>query len=139
MHKRALAPHNLRTLTKEHYYDAGLDIAALEDTTIPARGRAMVSTGVTLAVPEGSVGLLWSRSGMSAKHGIECGAGCIDSTYRGEVKVVLYNHTDEDYQVKRGDRIAQLLTIPIDPDPYERVAELSETKRGTGGFGSTGA
>lgn len=125
-------------LTKVNHFDAGLDIRASENVTVWPCDRAIVSTGLKIAIPNGFVGLLWSRSGMSAKNGIEVGAGCIDATYRGEVKVVLYNHSDSKYEVKKGDRIAQLLTVPVMLAPYIGVDKLDETARNENGFGSTG-
>lgn len=125
-------------LTKKNDYDAGLDICASEDVIIEPGTRDVVSTGIRVAIPSGYVGLLWSRSGLSANHGIEVGAGCIDSTYRGEVRVVLYNHSGVTFFVNKGDRIAQLLTVPVMLSPYVKVESLDETTRGEGGFGSTG-
>jgi dUTP pyrophosphatase len=135
--KRAVAPVGIATLCKVHRSDAGLDVAANEDVTIPAGESRLVKTGVRLEIPEGFVGLLWSRSGLAAKFGIECGAGCIDASYRGEVHVLLHNHSKSDFTVSKGDRIAQLLTVPVDLGFYEKVAELSETARGSDGFGSS--
>lgn len=125
-------------LTKNNKYDAGLDVYSNEIKVVPARGKAIVSTDLYLAVPEGCVGLLWSRSGLSAKSGIEVGAGCVDAGYRGEVKVVLYNHSDVDYTAQRGDKIAQLLTVPVVITTYEEVDSLDDTSRGEKGFGSSG-
>lgn len=125
-------------LTKKHEFDAGLDICSNEDTVIEPHSNKLVSTGISLHVPDTYVGLLWSRSGLSAKYGIEVGAGCIDSNYRGEVKVLLYNHSDKSFIVNDGDRIAQLLTIPIMLSEYIEVEELDDTTRGSNGFGSTG-
>lgn len=125
-------------LTKQHESDAGLDICANENVVIEPRSRNLISTGIRVAIPDGYAGLLWSRSGMSYKHGIEVGAGLIDSSYRGEVKVLLYNHSDVPFIVAKGNRIAQLLTIPVVTTPYVKVETLDETQRGVGGFGSTG-
>ena len=125
-------------LTKKNIGDAGLDVCASELVTIPPRKHALVSTGIRLAIPENHVGLLWSRSGLSSKLGIEVGAGCIDSSYRGEIKVNIFNHGDDNFLIQPGDRIAQLLTIPIMPNLYEEVDDLDETDRGSDGFGSTG-
>ena len=125
-------------LTKSSPWDAGLDVKSAENITLWPRTRTIVSTGLKIKVPNGFVGLLWSRSGLSAKHGIEVGAGCIDSTYRGEVRVVLHNHSDEKYCISKGDRIAQLLTIPVMLTPYIEVERLDDTERGDGGFGSSG-
>jgi dUTP pyrophosphatase len=129
---------NLNTMVKKNIYDAGLDICSNENIIIKAKSSSLVSTGLFLEIPEYYVGLLWSRSGLSVKNKIEVGAGCIDSTYRGEVKVHLYNHSDTDFEIKTGDRIAQLLTIPINIEFYRESEELSGTSRGTDGFGSTG-
>ncbi len=128
----------IKQLTKKRQADAGLDIASNETITINPHSRATIKTGLYLEIPFGFVGLLWSRSGLSAKHGIEVGAGCIDSEYRGEVKVVLYNHSDTLYTVKEGDRIAQLLTMPVNLSEYEKVDKLTETSRSSTGFGDSG-
>ena len=82
--------------------------------------------------------MLWSRSGLSVKYRLEVGAGCIDSGYTGEVKVHLYNHSDEDYKVNIGDKIAQLLTIPVNLNMYKKVQFLEDSDRGEKGFGSSG-
>lgn len=125
-------------LTKSNPLDAGLDIKSAEDITIWPRSRCLIDTGLFLEIPKGCVGLIWSRSGLAAKKGIEAGAGCIDATYRGQVKVLLHNHSDEKYCIKRGERIAQLLTIPVVLANYVESEALGETERGTGGFGSSG-
>ena len=130
--------NDVAQLTKQHETDAGLDICASEDTIIWAGEREVVSTGLHISIPDGMVGLIWSRSGLSAKHGIEVGAGCIDSGYRGEVKVVLYNHSNEAFTIKAGDRIAQLLTIPVYLSHYGKVELLEDAPRGDNGFGSSG-
>lgn len=128
-------PNNL---FKKHLLDAGRDIQSKEDKIVPANGRALISTGLYIAIPKGYVGLIWSRSGLSYKHGIQVGAGCIDATYRGEIKVLLYNFSDSVFEVKAGDRIAQLLIIQVSLEPLQEVDNLPETERGEGGFGSTG-
>lgn len=125
-------------LVKKHEFDAGLDVCSNENIEVPARGRQLVRTGIRLKIPDGMAGLVWSRSGLSVKQGIEAGAGLIDSTYRGELGVLLYNHSDIPFLVKKGDRIAQLVTVPIVLTPYEQVESLDTTVRGDGGFGSTG-
>ena len=100
---------------------------------------AVIATNLYINVPKNHVGLIWSRSGLSVKHRVEVGAGCIDSGYNGEVKVHLYNHGESIFYVTKGDRIAQLLTIPINSSLYEKVDEFEEeTTRGEGGFGSSG-
>ena len=120
-------------------YEAGLDILSNQRVTIPKHGKAIVGTGLKIAIPKGNVGLLWSKSGLSGNHGIETGAGCIDETYRGEIKVVLYNHSDTDFTIERGNKITQLLIIPLTPYKLEFTDSLDDTYRGSNGFGSTGA
>ena len=126
-------------LSKKHDTDAGQDIHSAVDKVIPARSSLAISTGLKIAVPSGCVGLVWPRSGSSFKADIETGAGCIDQDYRGEVMVKLYNHGDEDFEIKKGDRIAQLLTIPCVQKAYVTVIEeIDKTERGESGFGSSG-
>ncbi|GAA5934272.1 hypothetical protein JCM10213_003748 [Rhodosporidiobolus nylandii] len=117
---------------------AGYDLSSAEAKTVPAQGKALISTGLAIAVPEGTYGRIAPRSGLASKHMIDTGAGVIDADYRGEVKVLLFNHAKEDFQVNAGDRIAQLILERIvTPEPQE-VASLGDTVRGAGGFGSTG-
>ena len=125
-------------LSKKNIYDAGLDIKAKENLVIYPGCRALISTGIHLEILPGYVGLIWARSGLAVKHGIMVGAGCIDVTYRGEVKVLLFNMGDAPFVVRKGDRIAQLLTVPINIGMYTTEAYLSGTERGTAGFGSSG-
>lgn len=126
------------TLVRNKRLDAGQDIKSSIALTIPAKESAVVSTGLVINVPEGYVGLVWSRSGLSVKHKLEVGAGCIDSGYNGEVLVHLYNHGSCDYTVEVGDKIAQLLTLPVSLGSYEQVDEFKESQRGSDGFGSSG-
>ncbi|CAI2719073.1 dUTP diphosphatase [Nitrospina watsonii] len=121
-----------------HPGDAGADLYAAEDALIPARGRTLVATGIRIALPAGHVGLIWPRSGMAVKQGIDCGAGVIDAQYRGEVRVLLFNHSDDDVTVKKGDRIAQLLVQQVARVEFFPVEDLDETARGANGFGSSG-
>jgi len=125
-------------LFKQHSQDAALDVLSSIDVMIPAKGSAIINTDLYVAIPENHVGLLWSRSGLSVKHKIEVGAGCIDASYRGEVKVHLYNFGETDYKVSSGNKIAQLLTVPLNMLAYEEVDSLENTTRGEFGFGSTG-
>ena len=118
--------------------DAGADLCSAVDTVIPARGKMLVATGIRLALPEGHVGLIWPRSGMAVKHGIDCGAGVIDSQYRGEIKVLLFNHSDGEHFIKKGDRIAQLLVQKVETVEFLPVDDLDTTDRAGSGFGSTG-
>jgi dUTP pyrophosphatase len=117
---------------------AGADLRASEALEIPPGGRAAVSTGLRLAIPSGFVGLVWPRSGLAVRHGIDTLAGVIDSDYRGEVRVVLQNHGREPFRIAPGDRIAQLLVQPVVRAAFAHGQGLADTKRGEGGFGSTG-
>ena len=108
--------------------------------TIPARRTVKIPTGLAMAIEPGYAGFVFARSGLGIKHGIvpaNC-VGVIDSDYRGEVIVGLYNHTDEPFVVEPGDRIAQLVLLPVHIPEIEECDELGETSRGEGGFGSTG-
>ncbi len=118
--------------------DAGADLTASENTVIPAKDRSLVGTGIRLEIPDGHVGLIWPRSGLAVKKGIDCGAGVIDSCYRGEIKVLLFNHSDTEFQIEPGDRIAQILIQKVERVQFIPVDELSQTTRSEGGFGSTG-
>ena len=124
-----------------HLGDAGLDLYAREDAVIPARGgRLLMPTGVAVAIPHGYMGLAVPRSGLALKHGITLvnTPGIIDSGYRGELKVVMINTDPEhDYEVKRGDRVAQLIISRYDNVTWTEVAELGGFDRG-GGFGHSG-
>jgi dUTP pyrophosphatase len=124
-----------------HLGDAGLDLYAREDAVIPARGgRLLMPTGVAVAIPHGYMGLAVPRSGLALKHGITLvnTPGIIDSGYRGELKVVMINTDPElDYEVKRGDRVAQLIISRYDKVTWTEVSELSGFDRG-GGFGHSG-
>lgn len=151
-----------RLPTRGSAFAAGYDIYAAKDTTIPARGKALVDTDISMAVPAGTCklppilsfevprispsnhfitwidGRIAPRSGLASKHFIDTGAGVIDADYRGQVKVLLFNHADTDYEVKEGDRIAQLVLERIVTPEVQEVQELEESVRGAGGFGSTG-
>jgi dUTP pyrophosphatase len=120
--------------------DAGCDLRAADDTVVPARGRVLVKTGVSIALPDGYVGLVHPRSGLAAKHGITVlnTPGTIDAGYRGELMVTLYNSTDVDFPVARLDRIAQLIIQEFSKAQFIQVEALPESHRGEAGFGSTG-
>ena len=127
--------------TYAHEGDAGMDLRASEEATIPGGGRVLVGTGIAIALPHGHVGLVHPRSGLAAKHGITVlnAPGTIDAGYRGEVKVILLNTSDEAFNVAIGDRIAQLVVQKVEHPAVEVVALLDGgTARGAGGFGSTG-
>ena len=117
--------------------DAGVDFYALGVHTVPARSRVRIPTGIALAIPAGHYGHMQSRSGLSLKHGIEVGAGTIDSGYRGEVSILLYNHSDTDYIVQHEDRISQMVVDTFRRQIYEEVPVLPDSDR-TDGWGSTG-
>jgi dUTP pyrophosphatase len=126
----------------QHDHDAGYDLHAREEVTLaPGGGRALVPTGIVIAVPPGHAGFVLPRSGLALKHGVTClnTPGLIDAQYRGELKVLLVN-TDpsEPYTVHRGDRIAQLVIQAVQAVEWLEVAELDSTTRDAYGFGSTG-
>jgi dUTP pyrophosphatase len=124
--------------------DAGADLLARLDTVLPARGgRALVPTGVAVAIPRGFAGLVLPRSGLALRHGVTClnTPGLIDSGYRGELQVILVNHDPIDnYAVSRGDRIAQLVIMAVEEAAFDLVPAdgLGEAERAAGGFGHTG-
>lgn len=117
--------------------DVAADVAAAEATVIPARGRALVATGLVLELPAGFRARLHSRSGLSLRHGIEVGAGLIDQGYRHPVGVLLYNHSDVDFPIAPGDRIAQLCIERYTHPEFAAVAAVEANARGTG-WGSSG-
>lgn len=124
--------------TRAHAADAGLDLYARETAVIPAGGSAVFDTGVHVALPHCTVGMLKSKSGLNIKKNILC-EGVIDEGYTGPIVAKLYNHGSEDVTVKAGMKIVQLVVLPIlTPEP-ELADDLDETDRGAGGFGSTGA
>jgi dUTP pyrophosphatase len=123
--------------TRAHEADAGLDVYAATDGVVPSGGCCTFDTGVHVEIPSGYVGMLKSKSGLNCKHGI-VSEGVIDAGYTGSIAVKLYNHGASPYMVKAGEKISQLVILPIiTPDP-EVVDSLADTERGTGGFGSTG-
>jgi dUTP pyrophosphatase len=129
--------------SQQHAHDAGYDLHAREDVTLPAGGgRAIVPTGVAVAIPPGWAGLIMPRSGLALKHGVTClnTPGLIDPLYRGELKVLLVNtDPNDDYTVHRGDRIAQLVMTRVEAEvEWNEVDDLDVTTRDTYGFGSTG-
>lgn len=123
--------------TRAHELDAGYDIYAMEARAVPAQGSAVFDTGVHIEIPRGYVGFLKSKSGLNVKYGL-VGEGVIDSGFSGSIRVKLYNNSREDYQVEAGDKISQIVLLPIITPELEIVNELGETERGAGGFGSSG-
>jgi dUTP pyrophosphatase len=121
--------------------DAGLDLAANADVVVAAGERALIPTGLAVAIPEGHAGLVLPRSGLASRRGLTLAnaPGLIDAGYRGEVTIAVVNlDPREKVEISRGDRIAQLLVVPFAPVEPVEVAELPDSNRGTGGFGSTG-
>jgi dUTP pyrophosphatase len=123
--------------TRAHPDDAGLDLYNLDDVLLePGEGK-VVKTGIALALPPGHVGLVADRSSLG-KRGIKTAGGVIDAGYRGEIHIVLWNISGASVQLKRGERIAQLLILPVATPAVSEVSTLDETSRGTKGFGSSG-
>ncbi|MFM7552952.1 MAG: dUTP diphosphatase [Actinomycetota bacterium] len=126
---------------RAHPGDAGFDLHATEAVTVPPGGRAAVPCGFAMALPEGTAGLVLPRSGLALRSGVTVlnAPGLIDSGYRGEVMAILVNHDSDDaFTVSPGDRIAQLVIVDLPAVAFVEVAELPESQRGEGGFGSTG-
>lgn len=118
--------------------DAGMDIFSCEEVMLKPGERKLISTGISMEIPEGNVALVWDKSGIAGNHGIKTMAGVIDSSYRGEIKIVILNTSDKEYSIKHGDKICQILIQPVVSAEIVEVSELEETERGSGGFGSTG-
>ena len=119
---------------------AGMDVRAAEEMVLPPGQRGLVGTGLAFAIPEGYEIQVRPRSGLALKKGIAIpnSPGTIDSDYRGELKVILINHGEENFTIERGDRIAQIVVAPVQRGVLVEIADLDETQRGAGGFGSTG-
>jgi len=133
LHKEAIVPHFV------HDGDVGMDLYSVEDLILKPGQRYAVATGLSIDFPHGYAGLICDKSGLAVKHGITTIAGVIDPEYRGEWKVVLLNASDEDYYIKKGEKVAQVLFPKIEYMEVEEVDELqTNTSRGDGGFGSTG-
>ncbi|CAN8099236.1 unnamed protein product [Discula destructiva] len=127
-----------RLPTRGSAFSAGYDIYASKATIIPAHGKGLVDTDISMACPAGTYGRIAPRSGLASKHFIDTGAGVIDADYRGQVKILLFNHSETDFAVSEGDRVAQLVLERIYTPEVLEVAELEDSVRGAGGFGSTG-
>lgn len=123
-----------------HAGDAGADLVAAEALTIAPGGRAVVPTGLSMAIPAGHAGFVLPRSGLAVRTGVTVlnAPGLIDAGYRGEIKVALINHGELPFEVQIGDRIAQLVVMAVEAPEFTRVDALGPTRRGSGGFGSTG-
>jgi dUTP pyrophosphatase len=129
---------NARLPKYAHTNDAGMDLFSIESKTLESGERFVCRTGIAMAIPTGYVGLIWDKSGVAAKGGIKTMGGVVDSSYRGEVGVVLKNLSKEKYEIKKGEKIAQMLIQKIENPEIEEVDDLESTERGNGGFGSTG-
>ena len=123
--------------TRAHATDAGYDLYAREQQIVPAQESACSDIGVHIEIPAGYVGFLKSKSGLNVKHGITS-EGVIDAGYTGSIVVKLYNNSGFDYTVHKGDKISQIVLLPIFTPELEQVDKLEETERGAGGFGSSG-
>ena len=121
--------------------DAGLDLAAAHDVVLEPHGRALVATGLAVAIPAGFAGLVLPRSGLARAQGVTVlnSPGLVDSGYRGELKVLLVNHGAQPVTLRRGERVAQLVIQRVERAELVEVSELPPSERGAGGFGSTGA
>lgn len=124
-----------------HESDAGMDIRSVAEVVIPARGRALVPTGLVVLLPPNYEAQVRPRSGLALKSGITVlnTPGTIDAGYRGEIGVILFNTTDTDFAVHKGDRVAQIVIAPVTRVEVIETDSVEETDRGAGGFGSTGA
>lgn len=132
--------HPLASLpSRKRTGDTGYDITSIKDTIIPAKGSAVVPTGIQVArVPQGVWYLILPRSGMGFNHGIQPHLGVIDNSYRGDLSIKLYNFSDQDYKVNTGDRIAQIAYFPLIALEPQWATEVEETDRGATGFGNSG-
>lgn len=142
MEIKVVLDENAKMPTKAHETDAGFDLYAPADFVVgPSVGKytgtAIINTGVHMQIPEGYVGFLKSKSGLNVKHGLTS-EGVIDSGYTGSIVVKLYNYSVEEYRINAGDKISQIVILPIPDVELVEVDKLEETERGNGGFGSSG-
>ena len=125
--------------TKAHPTDAAFDLYFNGESVGIRHGDSkLLNTGIYMSIPRGYCGIIKSRSGLSVKHGIDVGAGVIDSGYRGEIKVLIRNHGDKITFIEHGERIAQLMIVPVPQVEFNQVDNLDEADRGDNGFGSSG-
>ena len=118
--------------------DAGMDFYSNETIHLQPNERKLISTGISMTIPNGYVGLIWDKSGLANKHGLKTMAGVIDSGYRGEIKVLVHNLSNQSYVIETGKKIAQMLIQPVVSANITEHDSLEDTDRGEGGFGSTG-
>ncbi len=123
---------------REHEGDAGLDLYSIMNLEIAPNERVKIGTGIAMSLPLNYVGLLWDKSGLASKEGLKVLGGVIDAGYRGEIIVAIINLSENKYKVEKGQKIAQLLIQKVELPEVCEVSELEDTKRGFGGFGSTG-
>lgn len=130
----------LPTPRHAHPGDGGVDLFAREAVRLDPEAWTLVPTGIAVAIPEGYAGLVVPRSGLAARRGVGVvnGPGLVDAGYRGEIQVILINHGTEPLELERGERIAQLVVVPVVTQEFVEVDELPDSSRGSGGFGSTG-
>ncbi len=132
LHPQAITP------SYAHNTDAGLDLHCVEEITIATHQRVQVKTGIALGIPQGHVGLIWDKSGVSHKRGLKTLGGVVDAGYTGEVLIGIYNTNTEDQTFAVGDKVAQILIQKVEHPDIVEVSSLKESARGTKGFGSTG-
>jgi|SRR3989344_3437408 len=134
LHSEAITPKYA------HQGDAGMDIYSVEELIIPSKERGLVKTGLSFEIPEGYEIQVRPKSGLALNHGLTIlnTPGTIDSGYRGEICVIIFNSSAKDYQVKKSEKIAQIVLKKVESMDIEEVNELSDSSRGQGGFGSTG-
>lgn len=132
LHSEAKVPHYA------HHDDAGLDLFCVENVTVAPMERVQVKTGIAMELPEGYVGLIWDKSGLSHKHGLKTLGGVLDAGYRGEIKIGIINLSKEPYIFEAGHKVAQILIQKVEHATIEEVEELSDSHRGDNAFGSTG-
>lgn len=140
MIKVKLTLPNAKAPQRAHPTDAGADLISPIDVVIPANGNQFINLGIILEIPDSNVGLIFPRSGLGSKYGITLrnGTGVIDSKYRGELGGMFKNDSKEDFHIKVGDRIAQIVIVPISTSSFEVVDSIDMTDDRQGGFGSTG-
>ncbi len=136
--KALLLDDNAKVPTKANLSDAGFDLYSIVSTIIPPKQRKTVRTGIAIQMPEHFAGLIWPRSGLSVKQGIDVLAGVVDSGYRGEIMVCLYNTSDDNVSIQAGDRIAQIIFQEVPRVLMEVHDSLGSSQRGDNGFGSSG-
>lgn len=124
--------------TYAHAVDAGFDLCAVDEVVVHAGARVLVGTGLAMEIPDGFVGLVWDKSGLSNNHGLKTLGGVLDAGYRGEIKLGIINLSAYDYTIGAGHKVAQMLIQKVEHVEIKEVTELSDATRGERGFGSTG-